>query len=234
MNGVFLLGGYFLDDNGNQITENSYYKLDGSMDEPKTDLFSSVYLYSEGKQLVGLVGEDSENEEAPYIFGAWDPETGAVSEFFRSDNVLNHFGGYIGTDAEYYFEDGFVIENSYKEGKKVLIDTGLKGSHQLVCFPDCMVVYDCIMPEEDIQGVTKTKATMHFYSWDYESLGDVKINYQFKDTLLATGLICGETPERIILTDDFFSYPRYYINKSDLGTGNIEIHSFNLPDDFNK
>ena len=81
------------------------------------------------------------------------------------------------------------------------------------------------MYEKDI--VWKEK-TLYFYDWNYNNLGSVKINYEFNDAI--AGFICGETPDRIILTDNFFLTPCYYINKSDFGTGNIEIHAFNVPE----
>lgn len=93
-----------------------------------------------------------------------------------------------------------------------------------------MVVYEYLSDEELNQGIALDEVTLHFYDWDGNDLGSTKINYQFRKEILNAGLICGETPERIILTDNYDFSPRYYINKSDFGTGNIEIHAFSLPE----
>ena len=226
VNGVLLITEMKIDENGNTTSECCYYKLDGTMEEPKVDSINGISMDADGETFVGVVDYDKESDM--FIYGIWEPEKGTVAELFKADDL--RCGGYIGARAEYRIENGIITENSYTEGKKELLDTGLKGNYQLVCFPDCMVVYEFITPEEDLQGITLDEATLHFYDWDYNNLGSVKINYQFNDQLLAVGLIRGETPERIILTDDYDFAPRYYINKSDLGTGNIEIHAFNLPD----
>ncbi len=223
VNGIFIIGLTKVDENGVQIVDSYYYNLDGSMDDPKPVEFGGCFMEADGESFVGVVDYDIENDI--YTYGIWSPDKGVVSEIFKSD--YEHAGGYIGTKAEYYFEDGIIIENSYAEGKKELIDTGLKGNYQLACFPDCMVAYECVPDDSDI--ILK-EATLHFYSWDYNDLGSVKINYKFNEQILGMGFICGETPERIILTDDFDCVPRYYVNKSDLGTGNIEIHPFKLPE----
>ena len=194
--------------------------LDGSMDEPKVDTFSAIFLFADGESFVGYVDYDKENDLA--VNGIWEPKKGVVAELSKAAQIDAY--GYYGTNAHYYVENGVIIEDSYTEGKKELICTGLKGDYQLACFPDCIVMY-----EKD--GSYEEK-TMYFYDWDYNNLGSVKIDYEFENYIL--GFICGETPEQIFLTDEYMCLPRYYINKSDFGTGNIEIHSFNLPDEFNK
>ena len=225
-NGVLFLAFNKIDENGETISDGGYYKLDGSMNEPKIDTFWELTMKADGESFIGVV--DSDKESKLLVYGIWEPEKGAVAELFRSENM--HTRGYIGTKAEYYIEDGIIIENNYDEGKKELVDTGLKGNYQLVCFPDCMVAYEYLSDEELQQGVTLNEATFHFYDWNYNDLGSVKTNYPFDETILATGLICGETPDRIFLTDNFYYIPRYYINKSDFGTGNIEIHPLTMPD----
>lgn len=209
------------------ISKSYYYKLDGSMEEPKHDTFIEPYMLADGENFVGPVGYDNENKL--FIYGIWEPDHGMTSEFFKTEKIFIY--GYIGTKARYYIENGMIIEDSYTEGKKVLTDTGLRGNYLLACFPDCMVIYEYLTDKEKLQGVTLEEVTLYFYDWDCSDLGSVKISYQFDGSM--TGFICGETPERIILTDEYFCAPRYYINKSDFGTGNIEIHPLNLPDDFN-
>ena len=223
LNGIFMADSLIIDENGQTVSKAYYYKLDGSMKVPKFDSFSEMLMNADGENFLGVVDYDQENDL--YVYGIWEPENGVTTELFKAEDI--HTRGYIGTKAEYYVENGIIIENSYTEGKKKLIDTGLNGNYQLVCFPDCMVVYEFI-PE--FSGIALKETTLYFYGWDGSKLGNVRTNYTFNDKLLETGLVCGETPERIILTDSFDYVPRYYINKSDFGTGNIEIHAFNMPD----
>ena len=224
VNGVFFISLTKVDKNGVTIIDSYYYKLDGSMDEPKP-VENSFYLNADGESFIVPVYDE---ENSLYTYNAWDPDKGIGDDLFKTDQLSSY--GYIGTKARYYIDNGIIIEDFYTEERKELINTGLKGNYQLACFPDCMVAYEYLSDEELNQGVTLDEVTMHFYDWDCNDLGSVKINYKFRQEILGAGLICGETPERIILTDDYNFAPRYYINKSDLGTGNIEIHAFNLPD----
>lgn len=223
-NGYLFVTAFKVNDNGEPEGIHCYYKLDGSMKEPKLMDFN-IEMVADGESFVAPIDYDKEN--GIYTYGIWDPDKGVVEELFTCDDIRSSYE-YVGTKAEYYFEDGLIIENSYTDGKKTLIDTGLKGNYQLACFPDCMVVYEYLPFEEELQGKVLEEATLHFYDWKYNDLGSVKINYPFDGKI--AGFICGETPERIFLTDHFDCVPRYYINKSDLGTGNIEIHTLTLPD----
>ena len=225
-NGVLILCFNKLDENGQDITDYGCYKLDGSMKEPKIDKFWGIFLQADGENFIGIVDYDKQSEL--FVYGIWEPEKGVVSELFKAD--YPHTRGYLGKEAEYYIDNGIIIENTYGEVKKELLDTGLKGQYQLVCFPDCMVAYEYLNDDEIQHEVTLDEITMYFYDWDYKKLGSVKIDYNINKFVLGTGIICGETPERIILTDNFYFTPRYYINKSDFGTGSIKIYAFNLPD----
>ena len=81
--------------------------------------------------------------------------------------------------------------------------------------------------EEQIAGKELDNQVLYFYDWDFQPLGQVEI-----DNLGLTGghVLCGETEERLLLSCLQLGVPEYYIEKSDLGTGNIEIHPFTLPD----
>ncbi len=200
---------------------NAYYKFDVSMDEAKTKTMFNLFLFADGVNFIATIYEE---EGDTFTYCLWDPNEGIIKELFTTD--LDHLSpyayGYVGTNASYYVENGIIFEDSYTEGKKELINTGHKGDFQLACFPDCIVMYDKGEP------VFEKNTFLYFYDWDYNDLGSVKIDYPFDEGLV--GFVCGETPERIILTDNDSGSPCYYINKSDLGTGNIEIHTFKLPD----
>ncbi|MDE7280535.1 MAG: hypothetical protein K2N36_02195, partial [Ruminiclostridium sp.] len=228
LNGVFMIDLIKVNENGLDTYNGFFYKLDGSMDklQPTQNTFD---IEADGEVFFTSVYNKDNNS---YTYNIWDPDKGIGDELFKAEEPL--IRGYIGTKAEYHIEDGVIIENSYAEGGKELIDTGLKGNYQLACFPDCMVVYEFLSYEDLMQGSALEEVTLHFYDWKYNDLGSVKINYEFhQQDILNAGIICGETPERIMLTDNSDFAPRYFINKSDFGSENIEIHSFNLPDDLN-
>ncbi|HIR64265.1 MAG TPA: hypothetical protein IAB92_03505, partial [Candidatus Faecousia faecigallinarum] len=64
--------------------------------------------------------------------------------------------------------------------------------------------------------------------WDFQLQGQVDIDYPME--ISGEYVLCGETPDRLLLAAKRIGVPEYYIEKSDFGTGNIEIHSFNLPE----
>ena len=216
-NGIFSFVLRKTDENGNEIAQTYYYKLDGSIKEPQKAL-GIANIKNDGATFCGKIGYDFESKQ--YIFGKWDPETNMTTELFR--DAQTYETGYIGSNAVYYIENGIIYEYAYDTLTRTpLFDTKLKGGHQLSCFPDLIVVSD--YDEKEL-----TDLTLHFYNWSFQELGSVRIDYPFDSTL--NGVICGETHERLILTDSHSLVPRYYINKSELGTGKITIHEYKLPD----
>ena len=206
-----------LDGSGNQIGTSFYYKLDGSMKVPKETGVPLWLIKTDGDAFCGAIGYDDEGEAREYIYGIWDPNTDTTTEFFR---VPETFGiNYIGNEAMYYIEDGVVYEYVYSTGTTgALFDTGLEGTYKLSCFPDVIVV------SEYAEDAHMEDLTLRFYDWNFNHLGSVRIDFPFAGWLIS--VICGETHERIMLTDSLDFVPRYYIEKSDLGTGNITIHEY--------
>lgn len=90
----------------------------------------------------------------------------------------------------------------------------------LLCFPDCMV----LASRADGTG---SDNKLYFYNWAFELIDAVELSYPH--SIRCEWLIASETAERLILCADTYM-PRYYINKSELGTGNAKLHSFKLPD----
>lgn len=39
-------------------------------------------------------------------------------------------------------------------------------------------------------------------------------------------MLIAETAERFFLTTGYLGMPKYYINKADFGSGNVEVHEF--------
>ena len=221
-NGIFSVGLKKLNSAGEEVYERYYYKLDGSMQSPQRTS-TMGFVKNDGNVFCGVIGYDSDNQQ--YIYGKWNPDDGTSTELFRDSKMCTT--GYIGSDAIYYIENGIIYKFSYDtKSKTALFDTGLQGnSYQLSCFPDMVVVSDYV----DVStGDSLEKLTMYFYDWKFNSLGSVDIDYELAPVL--SGVICGETHERLILTDSTKCIPRYYINKEDLGTGKIKINKYTLID----
>ena len=83
-------------------------------------------------------------------------------------------------------------------------------------------------PDSDTETTSRPQ-TLQFYDWNFKSLGEIRLDY--KKTIDWTVVICGETENRILLYADMSRLPRYYIDKSEFGTGNITLHEFKLPSD---
>ena len=69
---------------------------------------------------------------------------------------------------------------------------------------------------------------IYIYNWNYELVDTVKLPFsgiEYSQSLIA------ETADRLIFSDDLLRrVPKYYIEKSELGTGNAKVYSFKLPD----
>ena len=223
-NGIFSFVLRKTDENGNEIAQTYYYKLDGSIKEPQKAL-GIANIKNDGATFCGKIGYDFESKQ--YIFGNWDPETNTTTELFRDTQTYET--GYFGSNAIYYIENGIIYEYAYDTlTRTALFDTKLKGDYRLSCFPDMIVVSDSVPWSDHMEGERLDELNLYFYNWSFQDLGNVRIDFPF-DSIL-NHIICGETHERLILTDSTSCVPRYYINKSELGTGKITIHEYKLPD----
>lgn len=212
--GCYFVGLDHLDSEGRTVSEIYYYKLDGSMEAME--------------KCTGALLFNNDGEE--YIFNqlngiaVWDPDTNEVT---MKTEFLGY--GYYGAEEAYYIDQGIVYRLTYDTGEKeVLLDTGLEGGHYLHCFPDFFVISNFPTEEELFSGTFPEQQILRFYNWNFESIGEVELTYPGATDVTKT--ICGETPERIYLMDSYYCVPRYYINKADLGTGDIQIHELELPD----
>ena len=150
----------------------------------------------------------------------WDPETDTSKQLVQLPEQIY---GYWGTDAGYYFENGNVIKVNYPDGNRsVLFETGLTGKYLAQFYPDCIALLEKKSRSPEDPGM------MYFYSWEGEKLGEVAIGVNNE---LGISLFGGESKDRIMLRGGFdTSLPEYYIEKSDFGTGHIELHKFKYPD----
>ena len=131
-------------------------------------------------------------------------------------------------------QKGVVYQQDYADGSsQAVFDTGLKGECRLSCTPDYIIVSEHIPTESELAEqpdleFTSKVPTLYIYSWDFELLEKVEMPHPVK--IRTDDLLCGETEDRLILAAQLFGVPEYYIEKSDIGTGNVEIHPYQLPD----
>lgn len=197
--------------------ESYYFALDGSMKEPKLLESEVGSLYSCGDVILSL--GDAQNGGTHGGYYDWHPETDTATF------LCDHPGqpGWFGETEAYYFKNGGVYRLTYATGtEEKLFDTGLTGKYYATILPDCIIV-----ASKDFDN--PSDKNLYFYNWNYELVNKVGITYPFMGYMV-TDAIAAETAERIILTNSTLGRPMYYIEKSELGTGNVKIHSFKLPD----
>ena len=185
---------------------NAYiYKLDGSMKEPKLLESDGMFLYQCGD--VSLVlGPDN-------CYYDWDMEKDQLT--YLSDSV--GATAWYGKEVAYYFKDGAVCRMTYEnQMEEVLIKTDLKGEYLASFFPDCLILASREVERED--------NNLYIYNWEFELVDTVELPNP--NGLDPSHLVVAETAERLILSDIFAGNPKFYIEKSELGTGNCEVHEY--------
>ena len=190
------------------------YMLDGSMEEPQK-LENNGFLYQCGDVLLSYSNEAKHGGEYGSYWD-WDPETD--SERYLTD----HPGvpGWFGPEQAFYFRDGAVRRLTYStQTEETIIATDLEGKYYAFAFPDCIVLASREKKTPDNR--------LYIYNWNFELVDTVTISNPTNES--PNRLLIGETAERLILTDKAGGSPRYYINKSELGTGNVKVHAFVLP-----
>ncbi len=189
------------------------FQLDGSMDEPELLTEPRAGMYFCGDTFLCYHTELQSGSIRKWL------ESGDLDQ--RSSNyLLEHPGitGYYDDTAGYYYKNGTIIRLDYATMEEnILVETGLEGDYFLFMFPDCMVLAS---REEN------SDSNLYFYNWGYELVDTVKLDYSF--SCATNFLLLSETAERFILTDANLSgaLPKYYIDKAELGTGNVQIHEF--------
>ncbi len=195
-----------------KMTESYRYKLDGSMNEPvKRNVFPSYY----SGDMLYCVGPPRDDEHR-YSILTCDIE--ADTETF----LLDHPGFsalYMQTGA-YYHKDGAIRHLEYSTMEEtVVVETGLQGSYDLSAFPDCIVI------AQDDAGEERDP-NLYIYNWAFELVDTVTINFPYMGYTQFT--LISETPQMLILTATVSdsAMPKYYIDKAELGTGDVQIHEF--------
>ena len=196
------------------------FALDGSMEEPQPIESEGGHLYHCGDVFLTLMNGVQEGgyDGLDFSYWDWDMETDTITYLTDHPGIA----GFYGKEYGYYFRDGAVIRLNYKTREEErIIETGLEGDYFAIYFPDCIV----IASEEMDTGADNQ---IYIYNWAYELVDTIKLPFSgipYDQSLVA------ETAERLIFSDNLFSrVPKYYIEKSELGTGNAKVHAFKLPD----
>ena len=76
----------------------------------------------------------------------------------------------------------------------------------------------------------KADMNLYIYNWAFELVDTLKYDFPC-DVFMVSDLILGENPRHIILSNGATTpLPAYYIDKAELGTGDAQIHKYNMPD----
>lgn len=216
--GIYNVGMGRLDEDGEYILDVYYAPLDT---DGKSMMKTSRFLPAQNDGDAYIV---STTEEMDRLYWSWDPETDEKA--YLTQVHLWDRPGYYGEEEAWFIENGVVYHMNYAEGTtEPVLDTGLDGYHHMSCFPDLFVISDAMdfwdeEPPSDEQN-------LYFYNWDFELIGQVAIPWLWNQP------ICGDTPDRILLSSIAYEFiPKYYINKSDLGTENVQVHEFVWPEGF--
>lgn len=196
------------------------YALNGSMEEPILIEAEGGPLYHCGDVFLTLMNGAQEGGYNGYDFSYWDWDMETDTITYLTDHP--GIAGFYGKEYGYYFRDGAVIRLNYETREEErIIETGLEGEYFAKFFPDCIVVAS---KEMDVNADNQ----VYIYNWNYELVDTVKLPFygiKYYNSLIA------ETAERLIFTtDSTYNVPKYYIEKSELGSGNAEVHAFKLPD----
>lgn len=213
-NGVFNFGCIRLNTSGEEALNAYYYMLDGSTQEAQVSNLQ-LPLTNHGDAFLAY---SPDPETLQWYIDSWDPKTNTMTHLCIAD-LVNDWDGYYGTEYAIVRRGSMICCYNYADGIITpIIDTGLEGDVRIICLPDCIVM------TQD----TGAEHFLHFYNWSFENVGSVKLDFPLGIYMLSD-VICGETEDRIILSPTSPSTPEYYIEKSDFGTGNIEIHPYTLP-----
>lgn len=200
--------------------ESYRYALDGSMEEPMPIKSEGGPLYHCGDVFLTLMSGTQEGgyNGHDYSYWDWDMETDTITYLTDHPGIA----GFYGKEYGYYFRDGAVIRLNYRTREEErIIETRLEGKYFAMFFPDCIVVAS----KEMGAGADNQ---IYIYNWAYELVDTIKLPFSgiaYDQSLFA------ETAERLIFTNDWtYRAPKYYIEKSELGTGKAKVHTYKLPD----
>jgi hypothetical protein len=105
---------------------------------------------------------------------------------------------------------------------EVLFETGITGETRTDFYPDCIAIFE----KGDYRS--KKNGVLHFFDYKGNKLGQVEMDIPTNSDMLP---IVGESRGRIYVRgNQWLSIPSHYIDKSEFGTGSIELHPLEYPD----
>ncbi len=213
-------GDPFAESYRSEMLESYRYRLDGSMEEPEIRPNpNGAPLYYCGDNYFALCVSPSGGDDINSGIGTYDVEKNEVT--YLADRP-GHIGYYAKTEG-YYYKDGAIVRLDYGTyTEEILAQTGLSGDYLLIPLPDCMVLISRSRDGSD--------KNIYFYNWEYELVDTVAITYPCRENWFLDNVIVAETADKLFLTDNYAEYPLYYINKSELGTGDVQVHEIKYPD----
>ncbi len=191
-----------------ELAGSYWFKLDGSMEAPEKPEVSALYYVGDMAYTVGPAQNGGNNN------GIYSVDYTTKTSAF----VIDHpgvSGAYMKTEA-YYHSDGKLIRLDYGTmEEQILAVTGLSGNYLLCPLPDCFLLL----------AKNGSDKNVYIYNWNFQLVDTVKLNYSYEGR--TQFMLVAETAEQIIFTDDAaLGDAKYYINKAELGTGNVQIHEF--------
>lgn len=213
-NDMYSINVYLLDEDGNEYMRQYCTKLDSDFSS-MTEISVWTPAATDGDHYIVM-------DDARRYLQLWDPETDELT-----DLTPEHGMGFYGAEECWYIEDGIVYRNVYATGETTaMLDTGLEGSLALLCFNDCFIVANAV--EAGVELVHPDEQVLRIYNWNMELVNVVELDYP--NATVPFDPVCGESAERIYLSDSLDNVPRYYIEKSELGGENVELHPLTLPE----
>ncbi|MBQ9762126.1 MAG: hypothetical protein IJV82_03515 [Oscillospiraceae bacterium] len=190
------------------------YKLDGSMRKPEMMEFGVAYQC--GDVVLSISNEIRDDND---YRSCWNLDLETNTRTYLAEHP--RIPGWFGDKEAYYFRDGAIVRLTYATGKEeVMANTDLDGRYYAFVFPDCIV----LASRDDS---AEADNHLYFYNWAFELVDTVEIAYPH--SCRAEFLIIAESAERIVLTDRAADgTPKYYIEKSELGTGNAKVYQYDL------
>ena len=236
LNGVFIAPMTGLDqDTGEKSRDRYYYKLDGSMTQPELMNLSfqpkeiAGWIWNDGDSFlydITVPSDDGATEE--WRLYRWYPDTNSdeliasmpVTE--ESQYIIDR--AYWGANNGLAHKDGKILKINYPNcDLEVLFETGISGENTARFYPDSIAVIDRRSTTSEEPDV------IHFYRYNGKHLGEVILDIPNN---FGGAILIGESRDRIYLGSNimFRGLPNYYIDKSEFGTGNIELHEMQHPD----
>ena len=227
INGVFMMGMGRIDETTGEVVDDWFYcKLDEK--SPKLKKAVTGFCWTDGEAFLhGAAARNDDGVMTEWQLVQWDPDT-------NTEQVLNTLSGIDnleelkaraqwGETCGLVHLDGKVSKINYPNSEmEVLFETGITGETRTDFYPDCIAIFE--------KGNYRAKeiGILHFYDYQGNKLGQVEMNIPTNSDMLP---IVGESRDRIYVRgNQWLSIPSHYIDKSEFGTGSVELHPLEYPD----